>query len=70
MNKHIPAIDKSWLLQLCDFRRIRPFISKAATKTLANAFVHFHLDYCNNIFIAFLNTLFNAYKRYKTQLVL
>ena len=40
MNKHISSIVKSCFLQLRDFRRIRPFISKTAAITLANAFVH------------------------------
>ena len=43
-DKHISAIVKSCFLQLRDFRRIRPLISKTAAITLANAFVHFHLD--------------------------
>ena len=39
--------------QLRDFHRIRPLISKTATITLANAFVHSHLDYCNSLFYGF-----------------
>ena len=49
-DKHISSIVKSCFLQLCDFRRIRPFISKTAAITLANAFVHSHLDFCNSLF--------------------
>ena len=40
MNKHTSSIVKSSFLQLRDFRRIHPFISKIAAITLANAFVH------------------------------
>ena len=36
MDRHIPAVVKSCFLQLRDFHRIRPFISKTATITLAN----------------------------------
>ena len=50
MDKHISALVNSYFLQLRDFHRIIPLISKTATITLANAFVHFHLDYCNNLF--------------------
>ena len=50
MDKHISSIIKSCFLQLCDFRRIRPFISKTAAITLANAFIHSHLDFCKSLF--------------------
>ena len=50
MDKHISAVVKSCFLQLRDFHRIRPLISKTAAITLANAFVHSHLDYCNSLF--------------------
>ena len=50
LDKHISSIFKSCFLQLHDFPCIRPFISKPATITLANAFVHSHLNFCNNLF--------------------
>ena len=50
MGKHISAIVKSCFLQLHDFHRIRPLISKTAAMTLANVFVHSHLDYSNCLF--------------------
>ena len=50
MDKHISAEVKSCFLQLRDFHRIRPLISKTAAIILANAFVHSHLDYCNSLF--------------------
>ena len=49
MNKHISSIVKSCFLQLRDFRRIRPFISKTAAITLANVFVHLRLDFGNSL---------------------
>ena len=69
MDKHISAILKSCFLQLRNFYHICPFISKTAALTLANAFVHTHFDYCNSLFMVILNTLFIAYKKYKTQLL-
>ena len=50
MDKYISSIVKSCFLQLYDFHRIHPFISKTATITLANAFVHSCLDFCNSLF--------------------
>ena len=50
MDKHISSIIKSCFLQLCDFRHIRPFISKTAAIILANAFVHSRLDFCNSLY--------------------
>ena len=50
MDKHISSIIKACFLQLCDFRRIRPFISKTDAITQANAFFHPRLDLCNSFF--------------------
>ena len=50
LDKHFSSIVKSRFLQLRDFRRIRPFISKTSAITLANAFVHSRLDFCNSLF--------------------
>ena len=50
MDKHISSIIKSCFLQLRDFHHIRPFISKTAAITLANAFVHSCLNFCNSLF--------------------
>ena len=44
LDKHISSIVKSCFHQFRDFGRIRPFISKNATITLANAFVHKNID--------------------------
>ena len=45
MDKLISSIVKCCFLQLRDFRRIHPFISKIAAITHANAFVHSCLDF-------------------------
>ena len=50
LDKHGSSIVKSCFLQLHDFRRIRPFISKTVAITPANAFVHSRLDFCNSLF--------------------
>ena len=50
MDKHISSIVKFCFLQLRDFCRICPFISKIAAITLANAFVHSNLDFSNSLF--------------------
>ena len=50
VDKHISAVVKLCFFQLRDFYRIRPLISKTAAITLANAFVHSHLDYYNSLF--------------------
>ena len=47
LDNHITSIIKSCFVQLCDFRRIRPLISKTAAITFANSFIHSRLDYCN-----------------------
>ena len=49
----VSSIVKSCFLQLRDFRCIRPFISKTAAITLADAFVHSRLDFCNSLFFGF-----------------
>ena len=50
MEKLISAIVKACFLQLHDFHRIRPLISKTDSITLNNIFVHSHLEYCNSLF--------------------
>ena len=50
MDKYISGTGKSCFLQLRDFHCIRPLISKTAAITLANAFKHCYLDYCNSLF--------------------
>ena len=67
MGKRVSAIIKSCFLQLCTLHLIRSFISKSAATTLANAFIHFHLDYCNILLMVFLNTQIIVYTKYKTQ---
>ena len=49
MDKHNSAIVKSCFLQLRNFHQVHPFISKTTVITPANAFSHFHLDYCNSL---------------------
>ena len=49
MDIHFLSIIKSCFFQLRDFCRIRPFISKTVTITLANAFVYSGLDFCNSL---------------------
>ena len=50
LDKNISSIVKSCFIQLHDFRHIHPFISKTTVITLANAFVHSRLDFCNSLF--------------------
>ena len=50
LEKHVSSIVISCLLQLRDFRHIRPFISKTAAIMLAITFVHFCLNICNSLF--------------------
>ena len=42
-------------MQLRNFRRIRPLISKTAAITLANSFIHSHSNYCNSLFYGLPN---------------
>ena len=42
-------------LQLRDFRRIRPLMSKTAAITLANPLIHSRLNYWNSLFYGFPN---------------
>ena len=42
-------------MQLYDFRRIRPLVSKTAAITLANSFIHSRLGYCISLFYGFPN---------------
>ena len=47
----------------------RLLISKITTITLANAFVHSHLDYCNSLFHGLpKHSIHCLKKKYKTQL--
>ena len=55
LNNHILSIIKSCFMQLPDFRRICPLISKTAANTLANSFIHSHPDCCNSLFYGFPN---------------
>ena len=50
MSKHYSEIVKSCFLQIRNFHRIRPFISKTVAIALANAFVHSHIDCYNSLF--------------------
>ena len=50
LDEHVSSIGKSCFLQLCNFQRIGSFISKTAAITLANAFVHSCLNFCNSLF--------------------
>ena len=50
LDKQISSIVISCFLQLRDFRCTRHFISTTAAITLAKAFVHSCLDFCNSLF--------------------
>ena len=69
-DNHISSIIKSRFVQIRDFRRIRPLISKAAAITLANSFIHSRLDYCNSLFYDLpIITPSTVCKRFKIQLL-
>ena len=55
LDNHISPIIKSCYVQLLDFRRIRPLISKTAAITLANSFIHSRINYCNSLFYGLPN---------------
>ena len=63
--KHVSSIVKSCLLQLSDFGRMRPFISKTAVITLANAFIHSRLDICNSLFYGLLKYSIHSLQKVK-----
>ena len=67
MDKHISSIVKSCYLSLRDFRHIRPFIAKTAAITLANAFVHSCLDFCNSLFDGLSKYSIHSLKKCKIQ---
>ena len=69
MDKHISSIIKSCFLQLFDYHRIYPFISKTAAITLANAFVHVRLDFCNSLFYGLPKYSFSSPKQVQIQLL-
>ena len=50
LDNHILSIIKFCFVQLRDFCRIHPLISKTAAITLANSFIHFRLDNSINLF--------------------
>ena len=56
MDKHVSSIVKSCFLQLRDFRDVSVLLSLKlhAVITLANAFVHFRLDFCNGLYYGLL----------------
>ena len=54
-DNHISSVIKSCFVQLHDFRRIRPLISKTVAITLASSFIHSRLDYCNSLFYGLPN---------------
>ena len=53
LDKQVSSIVKSFFLQLRDFRRNRPFISKTDAVTLVNAFVRSRLHFCKWLFYGF-----------------
>ena len=55
LYNHISSIISSCFMQLRNFRRIRPLISKTGTITSANSFIHARLDYCNSLFYGLFN---------------
>ena len=50
IDKHISSSSKSCFFQFRHFSLICLFISETAAIIFANAFVHFYLDFCNNLF--------------------
>ena len=69
MDKHISSIVKSCFLQHCDCHRICPFISKTAVITLANAFVHSRLDFCNSLFYGLFKYSIHRIQKVQIQLL-
>ena len=69
LNNHISSFIKSCFVQLRDFRRIRPLISKTAAITLANSFIHSRLDYCDSLLYGLLNYSIHRPQRFKIQLL-
>ena len=59
LDNHISSIIKSCFVQLHDFRRIRPLMSKTAAITLANSFIQARIDYCNSILYGLPNFSFH-----------
>lgn len=49
MSKHVSQICKSCFYHIRDFRRIRRFMSKSVSVSLANALVTSRIDYCNSL---------------------
>ena len=56
-------------MQIRDFRRIRPLISKTAAITSANSFIHSRLDYCNSLFYGPSHYSTHRLPRFKIQLL-
>jgi hypothetical protein len=50
MSQHISSVCKSSFYHIRDFCRIRRFLSKSVSVTVANALVSSRLDYCNSLF--------------------
>ena len=70
LDNHISSITKSCFMQLRNFCRICPLISKTAAIKVANSFIHSHLDYCcNGLFYGLPNTPSTIRKRFKIQLL-
>ena len=69
-DNYILSIIKSRFVQIRDFRRNRPLISKTAAITLANSFIHSCQDYCNSLFYGLpIITPSTFCKRFKIQLL-
>ena len=49
MSKQVSQICKSCFYHIRDFRRIRRFLSKSVSVSLANALVTSRIDYCNSL---------------------
>ena len=50
MDQHSSSVLRTCFLQLRELRHIRNFILKFAVITIANAFIHFCINYCNILF--------------------
>ena len=63
LDDHISSIIESCFVQLRDFRRICPLISKTVAITLTNSFIHSHLNYCNSLFYGLPNYSINRLQK-------
>ena len=68
MDKHIPSVAKTCILQLREFRHIRSFIAKSAAITFANAFIHSRIDYYNSLLYGIPNNPLHRWQKVKNSI--